>query len=178
MYIVNWYPGSYGDRIITDLFDIEFTVTESDIYRLPYDPVLKYPETYRLDFETLFKQFQTVVKPDLHKYGVIGAHRFDKLDFTKFLPDVKVISIDPGNKINSVTASFFKKVQGGRPESDNPILKYLLNKNQIGSATIYKNKLINSWKRDNILKNDIIFDLDRYLDDSTYTQWFKLNALS
>lgn len=178
MYIVNWYPGSYGDRIIKDLFDIEYSVTDNDVYRLPYNAILKYPETYQLDFETLFDTFQTVVKHQINTYGVIGAHRLNRLDFTKFLPDVKVISIDPGKNIDSVVNSFFKKVQGLRPEHDNPIIKYLLNKHQTSSAKLYKNKLITDWKRDNILEHDIIFDLDRYIQDSTYTQWFKTNALS
>lgn len=173
MYIVNWYPGSYGDRIITDLFDIKYSVSDNDTYFLPYNNILKEPETYQFDFETLLLHFQTVVQSDLTKYGVIGAHRLSKLDFTEFLPKIKVISIDPDNCINLVVDNFLKKVQGLRPEHDNPIIKYLLNKNQTSSAKTHKNKLITDWKRDNILETDLIFSLEQYLSNKDYINYFK-----
>ena len=177
MYIVNWYPGSYGDRIIKDLFDIEFTVTESDIYRLPYDPVLKYPETYQLTDSSFKLKVMPLALASLKNFGVIGAHRLSGLDFTQYFKNIKVVSIDPGNYSNIVSENFFKKVQGVRPEHDNPIVKYLLNKNQNSTAEIYKQKLILDWKRDNILETDIVFSLNRYIEDINYCNWFKKHAL-
>ena len=178
MYIVNWYPGSYGDRIIKDLFGLDHRVTEKDLYSLPITPLLKLPEFYNYDSREWFDYFYPTILNNLATFGVIGAHRLNGFDFTKFLPKVSVISIDPSDQTELIAENFFKKVQGVRLVQDNPVITHLLNKKQFDSAKSYKQKLIANWKNSNILNKDIVFSLNRYINDPNYCQWFKTNALS
>lgn len=178
MYIVNWYPGSYGDRIIKDLFDLKFTIIENDTYILPYNQLFKFPETYCLSESDLRLSIDKLILPDLKKYNVIGAHRLNKFNFDGLINGCKVISIDPTDCYDNIIDSYFKKVHGRWTEPDNRFINQLLSKQKLDIARRYKRKLIENWQRNNIVESDIIFELRKYLEDPEYINWFKKNVMS
>lgn len=181
MYILNWYPGSFGDRIMIELFDVPYRILdEAGAYRMTYDSFLKYPNTYKLPLTEMVEKFNAISLPFIEKNKVTGAHRLSKFDYKLLNPELKTISIDPTDCYEQIADAFLKKVYGvhGIQSSADAMIEYLLENNLHSQAKQYQEKLIKQWQKDNIIETDYIFYLKEYLKNKNYIEWFKINVMS
>ena len=101
MLIVNYFPGSYGDRYISTVLGKEPKIYEHGHTKNGYDPILKFPEFYT-------NQNKATILKDLSKeHRVIGAHRQEGFDFGEYT----VVSIDPRNKLDIVAKRFLYQIE-------------------------------------------------------------------
>lgn len=178
MLIVNYYPGSLGDTIITHLANVEHWRDYVDSVKIDYPWNLKTMHFYQSSGNQQQMIYKCFIKPWLDNNKVIGAHRFESFDYRKLNPDIQVLTVDPVNCLDYVAPLFIKKVQKVVGYYDNKLqqLDQVLaekygedNKLQFELA---KNQII-KWREQNILDSDIIMDLSKFLDDVSYVDQYR-----
>ena len=91
MVVVNYFPGSFGDRIIAELSGLSFVVDDLDIYHLGYPDDLKRPQFY---YEKSADEQQQIFKNKLKGWlvdkKVLGGHRCLQYDFRTLDQTLKV----------------------------------------------------------------------------------------
>jgi len=163
--IVNYYPGSVGDAFIAHTFPfIRYFLKNNNSYNLLNIFCLKnvhWPKNISKE----------EIKENLEKYHVLTCHRFDQYDFS-FLPNVKVISIDPtGYEENIVTRNLkilkhdFHNVEMDKSEKAK-ILQNVIN--------------CKIWAKEEILKTDIVLSLADLIKDQNkyFIEWKNQNDLN
>lgn len=101
MLIVNYFPGSYGDKYISHILGKEPTIDKHGHTKNNYDPILKFPEFYEN------KKAASILNDLSKKYKIIGAHRQAGFEFVGY----EVISIDPRNKLDLVAERFLYQIE-------------------------------------------------------------------
>lgn len=142
--IVNYYPGSVGDAFIAHAFPfIKYSLKKDNSYKLIDIFSLKYTQwPAEISKEEIVK--------NLEKDQVLPCHRFGQFDFS-FIPNVKVISIDPSGYEEKIAIRNLKILEYG-------IQNIMTDKSD--KARIFQ-AVINCkiWTREQILKTDIVLSL-------------------
>ena len=81
MLIVNYYPGSLGDTIITHLANVEHWRDYVDSVKIDYPWNLKTMLFYQSSDNQQQMIYKCFIKPWLDNNKVIGAHRFESFDY-------------------------------------------------------------------------------------------------
>jgi len=172
MLVVNYFPGSRGDTIISQLSGLPSSVDNLNrtIIDYPYD--IKYVEFYNKSIDEQKLIFSQTVVPFLENNGIIGAHRFNKLNYRDFDNRITVISIDPTSAIDQVVQWYDNKVFDVFGHGDQ-VINSILEKTNKDLKHIRFRKDIERWTKENILDTDVILDLKKYLDNPEYLNEFK-----
>jgi hypothetical protein len=174
MLLVNYFPGSFGDRVIAKISGLPFTIDSKDRYIIQYPIDLKLTEFYTQSAEDQRYSYLHTVKPFLTNSRVIGVHRNYGFDFKTLDENLTVISIDPIDCLKTVTQHYFNKVfLLGR--SHNTMITQILQRYQHNPDIVYRvlEKEIVKWREINILPGDIIFNLQEFIDNNDYAERFK-----
>lgn len=151
MLIVNYFPGSYGDRYISNILGNEPKIDEHGHTKNNYDPILKLPEFYT-------KQNKEIILENLSKkYSVIGAHRQAGYDFIGY----PVVSIDPRNKLDIVADRFIYQIKNKLiTHKHQRVIERVIEtqNNSVVLSSLIKEIL--KWCEVNILQTDQIVDLN------------------
>jgi hypothetical protein len=95
-YIVNYYTGSVGDALISHIFPnimFEYCLKEK-VYTIHNVLKLKSSDiSFWKNQDHLEKLINDYFNNSMN--NVISSHRFESVDFLKFYPNCKVLSIDP-----------------------------------------------------------------------------------
>ena len=173
MLIVNYFPGSMGDTVISQLSGLPFIKDNLNRTIIDYPDELKQVEFYdgsTSDQTLVYKQH---LADALHDKGILGAHRFKQFDFKSLDHRIKVVSIDPTTVLQQVVEWYTEKVFAVYTHNNNTINK-ILEKNDHKLNAIRFKYDIEYWIKTNILKSDIIFDLGQYIANPEYINEFKV----
>lgn len=178
MLIVNYFPGSLGDTVITYLKDIPYWTDYVGSVKLDYPWNLKTVDFYESIPEQQRLVYSSIVKPWLEKNNVIGAHRFNCFDFKQLDPALNVLTIDPRSSLDYVAPLFINKVQKivGYYNSDTQALDTALAKRYGDNSALQielAKKQIIEWCDQNIISGDVVIDLAKFLDNSEYIKQFQ-----
>lgn len=164
--IVNYYPGSVGDAFIAHTFPfIKYSLNEDNSYKL-------------INIFFSLKNVQWPIKvskeeivENVDKFQVVPCHRFDRFDFS-FIPNVKVISIDPTGYEENIAIRNLKTLKYGIQN----IMTDKSEKARIFQAVINCKK----WTKEQILKTDIVLSLADLIKDQNeyFIEWKNQNNLN
>ena len=174
MVVVNYFPGSFGDRIIAELSGLPCIVDSLDVCHLKYPDALKHPWFYYE--KTLMEQieiFDNVLGPWLTTNKVIGGHRCLRYDFTKLNDRVRVISIDPSNTDPNLVVGAFNAKVYSQFGHYNPKVTQALTKVTNSQQMQYFARDLSKWVTENILPTDTVLDLNRALVEPEYLNSFR-----
>lgn len=178
MLIVNYFPGSLGDTIISKLTSLPSWVDYLGSVKLDYPWNLKTVTFYQstdIQKQIIFKAF---LKPWLEKHKIIGAHRFESFDFKKFDSNINVLTIDPRQCLDYVAPMFITKVQkvvgyyDGKMQQLDQVLAEKYGKDNKLQLDLAKSQIV-KWCEQNILDSDIVMDLSKFLNDANYVNQFQ-----
>lgn len=151
MLVVNYFPGSYGDRYISNILGKEPRINEHGHTKNEYDPILKLPEFYETENK------ETILNDLSKKYNIIGAHRQGGFDFVGY----DVVSIDPRNKLDLVAERFLYQIENKliRHRHQN-IIEQVIETQSHAVVLPFLVKEILKWCDLNILPSDKMVDIN------------------
>jgi len=163
--IVNYYPGSVGDAFIAHTFPfIKYLMNDDKSYRLINVFGLKNPNWPKeISKEEILYQIE--------KYKIITCHRFEEFDFS-FIPNVKVISIDPSGYEKEISLRNLTKLKYGKKD-------FATVKSQAGKILTLSLEC-KEWKKTQILKTDIVLSLADLINHQNkyFIEWKNQNNLN
>lgn len=151
MLIVNYFPGSYGDKYIAGILSKEPNIDQHGHTINDYDKILKFPEFYtRQDKSSILENLSK-------KYSVIGAHRQNRFDFVGY----SVVTIDPRNSLDIVAQRFYYQLEHKLINyRHNRLVTKVIETCDKSEVLLTFSKEIQKWCDINILDTDKIVDVN------------------
>lgn len=152
MLIVNYFPGSYGDRYICKISGVEPELDKHGHTKNNYNHILKLPSFYTGDNK------QKILQDLSTTHSIIGAHRLLGYNFEQF----DVVSIDPRSCLEMVAKRYWYQLENKliTPHKHSHVIDKVLEKHPKEVLLPMLTKEINEWCDSNILENDKIVSLD------------------
>lgn len=168
MLIVNYYPGSLGDTIISKLSKLPYRKDSLDRTLIGYPRHLKQTRFYNLPDYLKLAMYNKCVDPWLQSNKIIGAHRFLAYDFKGLDNKINTLSIDPRKALNYVAEMYVQKVYASLGHGNlvmNTVFQKIIDR--YGNDTKLINralvKQISDWADENIQTSDLTICLAKFL---------------